>query len=329
MVQQDFSELVFTPSRVRDVTRSYLDELKKPDKPGISIGIGRVDEYISPLRAGELVTILARPGMGKSSLISHYAQRAAIRSAKEEGKFGFPLICSFEMAIEEFQVRRLSNESGIPVSSMRNGLNDGDWGKIDVCVDTLKEEQPIVFIGHSLERKRGRPRLTIENIEKSLEYLNDKYGVTPSLICLDYLQRISIDQTTRDRRTDLNEIIERAKDTAIRWACPLLLGVQAGRSVDALNPPIPTMSSARDTGAVEETSDCVIGLFRPISVYKEGELIPNSKSGLVCTPTLFHLSVLKQRSGESGKSFWLHFDMAHARLSDIELKTYNLNGEDD
>ena len=68
----EVSDLVFTPSRVKDLTISHIDHLRSNDSPGLSIGIERVDEKLIPPRAGELVVILARPGQGKSSLISHY-----------------------------------------------------------------------------------------------------------------------------------------------------------------------------------------------------------------------------------------------------------------
>ena len=92
-------------------------------------------------------------------------------------------------------------------------------------------------------------------------------------------------------------------------------------------PPIPALHDGKETGNIEETPDVVLGLFRPISVFSEGEIIPKTNPGLVCTKNLFHLTVLKQRGGESGRAFWLLFDMATSALSDTELQRVNFNEE--
>jgi replicative DNA helicase len=320
----DFSELVFTPSRVRDVTLSYIQELKK-DVTGIPIGIPRIDDYLVPPRPGELVVVLARPGHGKSSLISHYATMASERTILHGPSVGFPIIVTAEMSIEDFSLRRISTETGISTSRMKRGVDDGSWESIEQSARTLQNNKPIIFIGHSLERSAKRPGLTIENVWRGLDWLYEKHRVTPALVCIDYLQRMKLDRVTRDRRTEVSEIVESCKDMALQFSVPVILGSQAGRGVEERNPPIPTLSDGKESGSIEESADVVISLFRPISVYKEGELIPNSKAGLVCAPSLFYMSVLKQRGGEAGAGFWLSFDMSTSRLSDLELVRHELN----
>lgn len=321
------TDLLFTPSSIRDSTIAYVDALSRGSR-GMSIGIGRVDEYLIPPKAGELVVVLARPGHGKSSLMSHYARVQSERVAKEGPEVGYPIIVTAEMAIEDYQLRQLATATGISTARMRRGVDvDAEsWSTIKESARRLSIETPTVFIGHSLDRSKKRPTLTIENVWRSIEHLYDKHKVLPSVVCIDYLQRMKLDKLGRDRRGDISEVVEKCKDMAIAFSVPVILGSQAGRGVEERMPPIPALHDGKETGNIEETPDYVLGLFRPISVFTEGELIPKTtENDLVCTPQLFYLKVLKQRGGEAGRGFWLHFDMATSSLTDLELRTSRFN----
>jgi replicative DNA helicase len=322
-----YSDLLHTPSSIKNSTVAYVEELSHGSE-GLSIGINRVDDYLIPPRPGELVVVLARPGHGKSSLMAHYARRMSEKAAKEGPGVGYPIIVTAEMAIEDYQLRQLSTATGISTARMRRGLDidTESWAAIKESAAKLSVETPTVFIGHSLDRSKTRPVLTIENVWRSIEYLHERHKVLPSVICIDYLQRMKLDKLGRDRRGDMSEVVEKCKDMAIAFSVPVLLGSQAGRGVEERMPPIPALHDGKETGNIEETPDCVLGLFRPISVFPEGKVIPKStENGLVCTPQLFYLKILKQRGAEAGRGFWLSFDMATSSLADLELRPTRFN----
>lgn len=323
-------DLLFFPDASSLITIEYLQRMRD-GKEGIPIGIREVDDYLVPPRAGELVVVLARPGMGKSSLLAHYAQRMAVVAASSGDKVGYPVVVTAEMAVEEYQLRRASSRTGISASAIKRGVNEEEWSRVGHAVTGMVDNAPIIYVGHSIHRSRTRPPLTIENVWRCLETLADDHGVFPSIVCIDYLQRMKLDRASRDRRQEMSEVVEKCKDMAIAFRVPVFLGSQASRSVDDRKPPIPALHDGKETGNIEETPDVVLGLFRPISVFDAGEIIPKTSPGLVCDPRLFYMNVLKQRGGEAGKGFWLWFDMAVSKLSDLEgkIETIDLNKWED
>lgn len=310
-------ELVVTPEQVRDYSHAHIDKLANQDKiRGISSGIGSLDEYLNPLQPGRLRVILARPGAGKSSLMMHFMREASKSWRRRKDKATCPpVFVTAEMAIEEIAIREVSNY--IPVDSVHIERGTMDrWDIVHEAIDSLYEERPIVYIGHSLASDKPRPRMSMENIWRSLEYARDVYGVSPECIAIDYAQRIRLDSDTRDRRGEVSEVVERAKDMALAFATPVVLGSQASRAVESKNPPIPGMDDAKETGNLEETADDILALMRPSRYYKIGESIP--KSTMICREELFYVMVLKQRQGRAGQGFWLWFDMSITRLADME-----------
>jgi replicative DNA helicase len=321
-------DLVYTPTTVSQYTLEYIEQLKQ-GRRGIPLGIPRFDEYFVPPGPGDLVVVLGRPGMGKSSLMAHWANEASKLTIELGPETGYPIVVTAEMAIEDYSLREVSRASEISTREMKkNSLDDGGWANVEKAVKDMPGTRPIVYIGHSILNKRSRPPMTIENVRRGLEFLKSEYGVAPSMILIDYLQRMKLDQTTRDRRVDMSEIVERSKDLALEFETPVILGAQVGRAVDERTPPIPNLSDGKETGNIEETPDAVLCVFKASNAYPVGETIPKTNPGLVCTPNLFLIGVLKQRGGESGRFFWTSFDMAISRLADIEMERHGFNGEE-
>jgi len=232
-----------------------------------------------------------------------------------------PVFISAEMAIEEIVLREVSNY--IPIDSMLLERGEVDtWDNVHKAVDEIAERRPIIFVGHSLDIGRKRPRISVENIRMCLQSIQDQWGARPTLVSVDYAQRLKLDKATRDRRGEVSEIVESIKDMALEFATPFNLGSQVGRQVDERKPPIPTLADAKETSNLEETADSILAFMRPSRYYKVGEKIPGSD--MECHENLFFVSVLKQRQGKVGNC-WLWFDMAISRLSDIEIERIDLN----
>ena len=73
----DFRQLINTPA---DLAVEHLDwATRNATMPGMSWGIPTVDRYVIPMRSGDLVGIMARPGHGKSSLLAYLARTESKR----------------------------------------------------------------------------------------------------------------------------------------------------------------------------------------------------------------------------------------------------------
>jgi replicative DNA helicase len=325
-VREDLVEgLIITPEQARQLTHEYVEELAdlKKRAMGVRSGLKDLDALLNPLKEGQMRVIMGRPGNGKTSLMSHFNRDTAdwlIRSKNKEK--APPIFISAEMAIEELALREVSNY--IPVDSIYIERGElASWDDVHNAIDELAIKRPTIYIGHSLMQKGKRPRMSVENIVRCVETVQDRFGKTPALLSVDYAQRLKLDKQTRDRRGEVSEIVESIKDMALRFAVPIQLGSQVGRQVDERNPPVPTLSDAKETANLEETADSVLAVMRPMRYYELDA--PIKKVGdveLTCSETLFFIEVLKQRQGKIG-GVWCHFDMSISQLADLELLDLN------
>lgn len=317
--------LIVTPAKAKALGHRYVEELSNPKnkKRGISSGIRSLDTVMNPLLPGQLMVVMARPGGGKTSLMMHFVRESAKAWSSRDKKETIPPIAvSAEMAIEEIILRDISHHLPVDSNELSRGTY-GDWEMAHKIVDKMYDEFPVIYIGHTLEKTGRRPRMSIENIWKSLAALREKYQMSPELVSIDYVQRLKLDKISRDRRGEVSEITEMCKDLALEYATPVILGSQVGRQVEDRKPPIPTLQDAKETANLEETADVILSLMRPSKYYQVGEKIPGTKDGMMCTEELFYINLIKQRQGVGDKGFWCHFDMAISRLSDLEFIDMN------
>lgn len=316
--------LIIEPDEVRDLSHKYIDSLVEEKKRGVGVhsGLTQLDKVLNPLKPGQMRVVMGRPGNGKTSAMMHFTRVASTKYMNEDVKTAMPpIFVSAEMAVEEIALREISHI--MPVDSLLLERGEyGDWGKVHDAIEFLYENKPIIYIGHSLKREGKRPRLSIENIWRAVENITDRFGLPPSLISLDYAQRLKLDKATRDRRLEVSEIVETVKDMSLAFMAPVVLGSQVGRQVDQKSPPVPDLADAKETSNLEETADSIISTMRPSKYYKVGDTIPGST--LRCEENLFFINVLKQRQGVSGVGVWTWFDMSISRLTDLEIERVDL-----
>lgn len=325
-VNQQIEDLIFSPAEVKAISRQHIDHIRSGVAlKGIDTGIRRLDEYLNPIYPGQIGIALARPSNGKTSFMMHMVRRAAMQwSATENPDTLGPIVVSAEMSVEEIAVREISHFIPYNSALLFRGQVE-DWDEVDEAINRIYRESPIVYVGHSGYSRDRRPRMSMENISRAVETICDRYGKPPSIVAIDYVQRLSLDRTSKDRRTELSEIVERCKDMALALHTPVILGSQAGRAVESKQPPVPDMEDAKETGNIEETADVIYSLMRPSRYYKIGEIIPKTEDNLICDENLFYIRILKQRMGDAGRGFWVEFDMSISRLADREMDRVYLN----
>jgi replicative DNA helicase len=172
------------------------------------------------------------------------------------------------------------------------------------------------------ERRRMRPRLSMSGMTNAIEYICNDLTISkwkPKAIFLDYLQRIKPDpEDGRDRRIQMMNIVDRSKDLAISFDCPVYLGVQAGRQVDERADKIPNMSDGQETSNIEQSSDKVYTVWYPIKTEDEGSYL----NGYEVTKHLWVLNLAKQKLGESNKLFRLYTDPERNFFGELAAPNY-------
>jgi replicative DNA helicase len=259
--------------------------------PGLSTGIGDLDERILGLKGGELVIVAGRPSMGKTTLAVQFAREAA-----KEGKTA--LIFSLEMRPTALAEALLSSIGHIDAWKLRSGkLTHEDWSEISATY-ARASGMPI--------RTDGSPRLTLERMRARARQVKRKHGL--SIIVLDYIQLMEGD-AGEERNQQVAAISRGLKLIANELDVPVVALSQLNRSCEARTNKRPMMSDLRDSGAVEADADVILFVYRD-EVYNHDDAELKGKAEII---------VGKQREGEGG-TVYAAFVGHHKRFADTDWR---------
>lgn len=311
--RDDFRTLVHSPS---DLNADYLRWAEYiQNTEGVTWGLGAIDEKVIPIRPGEMGIIIGRPGHGKTSVLVYLARAEAQRIIKRKAQQEECVVyVTWEESAEEVTKMLL----GTPDSPYT--ITDLSWGRVDLNVirqQVVKQSNfpPVYVIGHGIMRAQDgmrAPLMDPDAVLAALEAMEADYGVKPTLMCFDYIQRIPIRHISRK----LEEVTEAAKainDLAKRIACPAYVGAQASRDVDTRKDKIPTPRDSQWSSALEQDADKLFSVMRPTKYELDFIEMFDGKMYQVSDQLLI-LKMLKQR-GDMGNYTWaLYFDPATLKL---------------
>lgn len=217
-------------------------------------GVTLLDESIGGLQGGDLVVFAGRPGMGKSALLMTTALRAAME--------GRPVICfSLEMTQERL-LQRIGCDldfdehpyAPLSYSWFRNGsANHEQVARLGEALKRLPENLTIVENGS----------LDIHDITAQARAFAARHQAM-GVVVIDYLQKVSAGDRYRGNRVqEVTEISGLSKALAMQLKWPVVVGAQLNRGVESREEKRPNLSDLRESGAIEQDADAVIGLYRP------------------------------------------------------------------
>jgi replicative DNA helicase len=161
------------------------------------------------LRPGDVLGLAAPPGMGKTSLVSQLTDNALRLNAS-----AVCLHANVEMLPATLIERKMANLSGVPYADIasRQGLL-GHQHQIDPAFATLADIGDRMFF-------MGQPY--------SLEHLSAAILQTkPTIVVLDYLQRIECCDGVADSRNRLNTVMQEARVIASAGIAVVLVSAVA------------------------------------------------------------------------------------------------------
>jgi len=317
--QGDFRTLVHTPA---DLANEYLAWAQYiQENEGIKFGIKSVDEIVTPMRPGQLISIIARPGHGKTSLMAALARYHA-RDLQKAGIADQAIVyVTWEQSAEELEA--FFHADGLYSAS------DIAWGKADLEIIrsqvVRRGNLPIWIIGHGIGRIGKKvPTMTPEAVLGAIETMQEDYQVKPILMLFDYMQLVPV-PNFKDRVQRITEVPILIKQLALRIGCPAIVGVQAGRDVDGRKEKLPELADGQWASSIEQTSDKVFSLWRPAITddIPYIELADNRRYEV--NDRLFVLRLLKQRGGIGRHTWALHFDMATLKLAELEVQQLGID----
>ena len=243
--------------------------------PGLSTGLPDLDNMILGLNKSELILIAARPGMGKTSIALNMALNVAMTQHKKVAIF------SLEMSREQLVSRLLSRASLVPSQNLLTGqLSEQQWRDVAAAANTLSES-PILI--------DDNPTLTVSDMNAQCRMVKDL-----DLVVIDYLQLMqsagSGHSWSNESRTQaVSDISRMLKIMAKQLDVPVICLSQLSRANESRQDKRPMLSDLRESGAIEQDADVVIGLYRDGYYNRECE-----------NPNLAEAIVLKNRKGQTG-----------------------------
>jgi replicative DNA helicase len=249
-----------------------------------------VNDRTNGLLAGQMVTVAARPGHGKSLCAANVGLFTAMQDKPVH-------IATLEMGRNEYVARILANLAGVNLSNMlRRQMTDQEWQRVGAAGERVRE-LPLYL--------DDRERQSMAQIRAAARQTQRKYGRELGLVAIDYAQLVQPEDRRLPREQQVAQISRDTKLLAKEFGCPVMLLAQLNRGNVSRSDPTPMVSDLRESGALEQDSDQVWLLHRPDQYGDEERL------GEV------DLVVGKNRNGPSPVAIPLAFQGHYGRLASL------------
>jgi len=260
----EISERKVRPSffRIRDImvdSMKAIEQLyeRKELVTGVPTGFVDLDRMTAGLQPSDLIVIAGRPSMGKTAFALNIAQYAALTA-----KVGVAVF-SLEMAKEQLVLRLLCSEARVDQSKVRSGFAaERDFPKLAMAASRLAEAP--IYIDDT-------PALSVLELRAKARRLKRERESKLGLIIVDYLQLMRGHDGADSREQEISSISRSLKALAKELSVPVVALSQLNRQVETRAEKRPIMADLRESGAIEQDSDVIAFLYRPIVYDKNAE----------------------------------------------------------
>lgn len=300
---------------------ALLDERKRvaAENAGDAAGLQGVPSLLPSLNGyttgwlpGQLITVGARTGVGKSV----FAVNCAMAAAKAGKSVAF---FSLEMGEAEIKDRMIASSTGITLNALKQGNLSPEENR---TLQDAKTELDSMKIQIDID-----PKVTVDSIRaRLLQLAQSPQGLDFAII--DYLQLITPSGKYSSRQEAVADISRNTKLLAKQLGIPIMVLVQVNRESKDDENALPRLSQIRESGAIAQDSDIVVLIHREESI---DDTIPQ---------TLILLE--KNRNGEASKTIRCHSNLecslfrevqrskdVEAKLSDDDLNSLSSYANDD
>jgi replicative DNA helicase len=323
-------DIIFSPAQVARTGTAYIEDRSANKGDGVPFGVPSVDADLLPLLPGELLVLIARPSNGKTMHLMRWARHRAHWLQVNQINDKVVVYLTLEQAVEELHAFHVAAECGIPVDIMARGQLDAAQIELVRDYGVRRVSSPLWFIGHSIERRRQRPIISLTNVERALTRVENwekenRRDLKIDMIMVDYLQRLPLEGNPESKIVGIDNNLNKLKDLALQFACPICVGVQAKREVDSYQVPIPEMGDGAWCSGIEQIPDRVLACVRPIKYKRESETFGKT---IVEGRNQALLVLWKQRLGDAPKFWWMTFDPQYNRLNEAEERNIDITPKD-
>lgn len=274
------------PETMRGVVQHVFEKLLEASKraeqgldafTGIRTTFERWDESTGGLHRGESTILAARPGIGKTALLMNVAFAIALQNLGV-------IVFSLEMPNEQIVMRALCSAAGVDGRKARTGMFDrSDWAKLTPAAQRVSTPEHFYLV----DRPTGL--LDMKSYVRARASEMAKSGVRLGLVAVDYIQLMAWREGIRSREEAVSENARGLKLLAKEMDCPVIGLSQLNRGVEQRPDKRPMLGDLRESGAIEEAADSVIGMYRDDYYNEESD-----RAGIA------ELLLLKSRHGPTG-----------------------------
>lgn len=206
----------------------------------IKTGFYRTDDCLGGLEGGDITVIGARPGVGKSAIVTQMIGQMA-----EKGyRIGYYNLEMNESQVYERFVSRMS-EIGLTRVRRAKAFLGGEKEAFDKANNALS--------GYDITISTGSKSVS----EIRAECKHQRFDV----IVIDYLQLVEADRKSASRSTEVGYISNAIKALAMELHVPIIVLSQLNRVSELRDTKEPTMAELRESGNVEQDASNIILLW--------------------------------------------------------------------
>ena len=254
---------------------------------GITTGLQRLDDITGGWKPAQLIVLAARPAMGKTATMLHFALSAA-----QSGK----AVCMYSLEMSDISLadRLLLSVANVDANTYRKGLmSNDDWMRLYEA-QAMLAKLPIWV--------DDNPSVTMRYIRSKSKMLRQQGKC--DMICADYLQLVDMSGGKgKNREQEVAQASRAAKVIAKELGVPFILLSQLSRKVEDRADKTPQLSDLRESGAIEQDADVVAFIHRP-AYY--GEDYIDTSAGQMPSEGVGVLTIAKQRDGATASVIFSH-----------------------
>ena len=218
---------------------------------GMRSGLYRLDKTIDGFSKGNLITFVARSGIGKSTVAT-----SIILKMLKDNKIVF---FSMEMPAEQILKKMAFNLCNISAQDYQEGkLDRNELVRIKSFIATARNNKNLKIYSDS-DFNSIISKIKLEKLKNNVD-----------IVFVDYLNRITgVNGGTRD--IEFNYITSKLKDIALQEDICIVALTQANRQVDKQTNKRITLADIKESSSIEQNSDVVIALYRNKDLDNEDE----------------------------------------------------------
>jgi len=260
------------PTRARDIS-DIVDETNqslKEDSNTIQFGLGRLDNFAGGMTRKEITVLGGRPGHGKTTLMLN-----VVRGLIEQG-YNVMLFNREMSNIETMKKLYVMESNDISYSMIRSGISEDKQIALNSVSEYVKEKYE---------------KLTAFDDIRSLDdCIREINKGKPDVIIDDYIQLIDVGQGYKDRRFEIEKIVQDYKWAVKQNNCSAILVSQLNRDIEKRFDPRPRMSDYAESGVIEQTAESAMFVFygynfdsEKYNRYKSEVIVAKSRYGQIGT----------------------------------------------